>query len=336
MKILVTGGAGYIGSHTIIELLSAEHAVEVVDNLSNSSEEVIRRVEKISGKTIPLHIFDLQDKVKLSSLFATSKFDAVIHFAGLKAVGESSKKPLLYYRNNIDSTLSLLEIMEEHNVRKLVFSSSATVYGSAPIPYKESYPAGQDITNPYGQTKYVIEQILQDTAASNLASQFTILRYFNPIGAHKSGLIGEHPNGTPNNLMPFVAQVATGMRPNLVVFGDDYGTPDGTAIRDYIHVTDLAKGHLAALEHITPGVSVFNLGSGKGTSVLELVHAFEKVSGKTIPYEIGPRRAGDLPEYYADATKAFRELHWKTEESIDDACADTWRWQSTNPDGYDT
>lgn len=330
MSILVTGGAGYIGSHTIVELLAAGHEVEVVDNLSNSDSEVIRRVEKISGKSVPLHVFDLQDKQKLSSLFAESHFDAAIHFAGLKAVGESSEKPLLYYRNNIDSTLTLLEVMNEYNVRKLVFSSSATVYGSAPIPYKESYPAGQGITNPYGQTKYFIEQILQDTAASNPDNQLTILRYFNPIGAHKSGLIGEQPNGIPNNLMPFIAQVAAGKRPKLVVFGDDYNTPDGTAVRDYIHVTDLAKGHLAALENITRGVSVFNLGSGRGTSVLEMVHAFEKASGKTIFYKIGPRRAGDLSEYYADTNKALRELRWKTEESIEDACADTWRWQLNN------
>lgn len=336
MRILVTGGAGYIGSHTIVELLAAGHEIETVDNLSNSNTEVIRRVEKISGKTVPLHIFDLQDKVKLSSLFASSHFEAVIHFAGLKAVGESSEKPLLYYRNNVGSTLSLLEVMEEHNVRKLVFSSSATVYGSAPIPYKESYPAGQGITNPYGQTKYVIEQILLDVAVSNPENSFTILRYFNPIGAHESGLIGEQPNGIPNNLMPFIAQVATGKRPKLVVFGDDYETPDGTAVRDYIHVTDLAKGHLAALKHIMPGSSVFNLGSGKGTSVLELVHAFEKASGVSIPYEIGGRRAGDLSEYYADASKAFEELHWKTEETIEGACEDTWRWQSSNPDSLAT
>ena len=225
--------------------------------------------------------------------------------------------------------------MKEYNVLKLVFSSSATVYGSAPIPYKESFLVGQGITNPYGQTKYIIEQLLQDTAASNPENSFTILRYFNPIGAHPSGLIGEQPNGIPNNLMPFIAQVATGKRPELVVFGNDYKTPDGTAVRDYIHVTDLAKGHLAALEHITPGSSVYNLGSGEGTSVLELLHAFEKASGKSIPYKIGPRRAGDLPEYYADASKALQELHWKTEETIESACEDTWRWQSSNPDGYD-
>lgn len=334
MKILVTGGMGYIGSHTSIELLSAGHEVEIVDNLSNSSRETVLRIEKICGKNIPLHVFDLQDKERLSTLFESAHFDAVIHFAGLKAVGESNEKPLLYYRNNIDSTLSLLEVMEHYSVRRLVFSSSATVYGSAPIPYKESYPTGQGITNPYGQTKYFIEQIMKDAAVANPKNYFTILRYFNPIGAHKSGLIGEHPYGVPNNLMPFIAQVATGKRSKLTIFGNDYDTIDGTAIRDYIHVTDLAKGHLAALEHIRSGISTYNLGSGKGTTVLELIKAFEEASGQTISYEFGPRRTGDLPEYYADASKAYQDLHWQTKETIASACLDTWRWQSKNPNGY--
>ncbi len=333
MHILVTGGAGYIGSHTIVELINADHSVEIVDNLSNSSPEVVRRLQEITGKEIPLHIFNLEDKEELHELFGKSAFDAVIHFAGLKAVGESVEKPLLYYRNNIDSTLTLLEVMQEFGVKKLVFSSSATVYGSAPVPYIETQPAGQGITNPYGQTKYMIEQILKD--ASQDSNEFTVLRYFNPIGAHESGQIGEHPNGLPNNLMPYITQVATGKREKLAVFGNDYDTIDGTGIRDYIHVVDLAKGHVAALEHSKPGCSVYNLGSGRGTSVLELVHAFEKASGVTIPYEIAPRRAGDLPEYYADVKKASNELGWKTEKTVEEACADSWRWQSQNPSGYE-
>jgi len=304
--ILVTGGAGYIGSHTVVELIGAGYDVSVIDNLSNSSREVIRRVERIAGSSIPLHVFDLQDKTQLEKLFQENQFDAVIHFAGLKAVGES------------------------------VFSSSATVYGSAPIPYKETSSVGQGITNPYGQTKYMIEQILHDTAAANPEDRFIALRYFNPIGAHTSGLIGEHPNGTPNNLMPYITQVATGKREKLSIFGNDYETVDGTGVRDYIHVVDLAKGHVAALRHIKPGFDAINLGSGKGTSVLELVHAFEKASGKEIPYEIIGRRPGDLPEYYADAAKAFELLEWKTEKTIEDACADSWRWQSNNPNGYET
>ncbi len=334
MNILVTGGTGYIGSHTIVELLAHDHQVTIVDNLSNSSAEVVNRLATITGQEVPLHVFDLQDKPRLEELFAAEHFDAVIHFAGLKAVGESTAKPLTYYRNNIDSTLALLEVMEAHGVRKLVFSSSATVYGSAPVPYTEASPTGQGVTNPYGQTKYMIEQILRDVAAANPANEFTILRYFNPVGAHESGLIGEHPSGTPNNLMPYITQVATGKRDKLLVFGDDYDTVDGTGVRDYIHVADLARGHLAALEHSQPGVSTYNLGTGKGVSVLQLIHAFERASGQTIPYEVAARRPGDLPEYYADAQKAATDLGWHTEKSIDDACADSWRWQSQNPDGY--
>lgn len=334
MNILVTGGAGYIGSHTIVELLAHDHGVVVVDNLSNSSPEVMNRLATITGKTIPLHIFDLQDKNRLDELFSSESFDAVIHFAGLKAVGESTQKPLAYYRNNIDSTLTLLEVMDAHDVRKLVFSSSATVYGSAPIPYTEDSPTGQGVTNPYGQTKYVIEQILHDTVTANPANEFITLRYFNPVGAHESGLIGEHPTGIPNNLMPYITQVATGRREKLSIFGGDYDTVDGTGVRDYIHVVDLAKGHLSALEHIRPGFQAYNLGSGSGVSVLQLVGAFEKASGQTIAYEIVDRRPGDLPEFYADASKSLRELNWQVEKSITDACADSWRWQSNNPDGY--
>lgn len=334
MNILVTGGAGYVGTHTLVELIAATHTVVVVDNLSNSSREAIRRVEKITNTTIPLHVFDVQDKIKLDALFQENHFDAVIHFAGLKAVGESVEKPLLYYRTNIDASLSLLEVMEKYGVRKLIFSSSATVYGSAPIPYSEEYPAGQGITNPYGQTKYMIEQIMSDTATTNSDNTFISLRYFNPIGAHPSGLIGEHPEGTPNNLMPYIAQVATGQLKELQVFGNDYDTIDGTGVRDYIHVVDLAKGHAAALNYTKPGMTEINLGTGKGTSVLELVRAFEEASGQKIPYRIAPRRAGDLPEYYADASKAKRLLGWQTEKTIKDASADTWRWQSKNPNGY--
>lgn len=334
MNILVTGGAGYIGSHTLIELIFSGYSVTVVDNLFNSSKEVINRVEKITGSHIPAHFFDLQDKAQLDALFTDNAFDAVIHFASLKAVGESVQKPLLYYRTNLDIAITLLEVMDKHNVRKLVLSSSATVYGSAPIPYSEDGPAGQGITSPYGRTKFMIEQILQDVAAANPANEFTILRYFNPIGAHESGLIGEYPQGTPNNLMPYIAQVATGQRKELQVFGDDYDTVDGTCVRDYIHVVDVAKGHVAALSHMTPGTTAINLGSGKGVSVLELIHAFEEASGQKIPYTVAPRRSGDLPEFYADATKAKKLLGWQTEKTIKDASADTWRWQSGNPSGY--
>ncbi|QQG50907.1 MAG: UDP-glucose 4-epimerase GalE [Candidatus Saccharibacteria bacterium] len=336
MNILVTGGAGYIGSHTIVELIAKNHSVHIVDNFSNSSPEAVRRIEEITGAAIPVSSFDVQDKVKLSELFNQHAFDAVIHFAGLKAVGESTADPLLYYRNNVVSSIALLEVMKEHRVKKLVFSSSATVYGAAPIPYIETYPAGQGITNPYGQTKYVIEEIMRDTAKADPSNEFTVLRYFNPIGAHPSGKIGEHPDGIPNNLMPFITQVATKKRDKLMIFGNDYDTIDGTGVRDYIHVVDLAKGHVAALEHSKPGTATYNLGTGEGTSVLELVHAFEKASGVTIPYEIAPRRPGDLPEYYADASKALEELGWRTSKTIEDACADSWRWQSQNPEGYVT
>lgn len=334
MNILVTGGAGYIGSHTIIELLSSGHNVTVVDNLSNSSQESIRRVEKITGKTITFYKADLQNKEILRNAFIDNKIDAVIHFAGLKAVGESVKKPLLYYDKNINSTLSLLEIMDKLNVKKLVFSSSATVYGLAPIPYIETSLAGQDITSPYGKTKYLIEQIIQDISIKYPNNTYTMLRYFNPVGAHESGHIGEDPKGTPNNLMPFISQVASGKREKLSIFGGDYNTPDGTCIRDYIHVVDLAKGHLMALENNNQGYNVYNLGSGLGTSVLELVNAFIKSTGQNIAYEIVARRPGDLPEFYANPNKAHKELNWKTEKSIEDMCRDSWNWQSKNPNGY--
>lgn len=334
MNILVTGGAGYIGSHTIVELATAGHTVHVVDNLSNSSAEAIRRVEELTGISVPLHVFDLQDKTKLDGLFTQQQFDAVMHFAGLKAVGESTEKPLLYYRTNLDASMTLFETMDIHNVRKLIFSSTATVYGSSPYPYKETQTTGQGITNPYAQTKYIIEEMMRDLAQANPVNQFTTLRYFNPIGAHPSGKIGEDPHDIPNNLMPYIAQVAVGRREKLRVFGDDYDTVDGTGVRDYIHVVDLAKGHVAALEHLQPGMNAINLGSGRGTSVFELLHAFEQAAGKTIPYEIAGRRAGDLPEFYADASKATAELGWQTEKTIEEACRDTWHWQSANPQGY--
>lgn len=334
MHILVTGGLGYIGSHTVVSLTTKGHEITVVDNLSNSSIKVLDRLQEITGKKPDFYQIDLQNKVELSKIFGIKPIDAVIHFAGLKAVGESVQKPLSYYRINIDSTLSLLETMEEYGVHRLVFSSSATVYGSAPIPYSEESPIGQGITNPYGQTKYVIEQILRDVAAADNKAEFSLLRYFNPVGAHPSGLIGEDPQGIPNNLMPFIAQVATGRRKELSIFGNDYPTPDGTCIRDYIHVVDLAEGHVAALEHLATGAKAYNLGSGKGTSVLELVNSFISATGKDIPYVFTEKRAGDLPEFYANPVKAANELDWKTEKSIDNMCQDTWNWQSKNPTGF--
>lgn len=332
--VLLTGGAGYIGSHTAVELLNAGYNVVVVDNLCNSSEEAVRRVEQITGKSITFYKTDLRDASGLDVVFQEQDIDAVIHFAGLKAVGESVQKPLDYYRNNLDSTLSLLESMQKHEVRKLVFSSSATVYGSALYPYEETMQTGIGITNPYGQTKHMIEQIMRDVATANRDSQFVALRYFNPVGAHESGLIGEDPQGTPNNLMPFIAQTAAGVRDKLNIFGNDYDTVDGTCVRDFIHVVDLAKGHVAALEHLQTGFDVINLGSGVGTSVMQLFRAFEKACGKSLPYEVAPRRAGDLAEFYANATKAKQLLGWEAKKTIDEICADTWRWQSQNPKGY--
>lgn len=332
-EILVTGGAGYIGSHTIVELLAKGYAVTVVDNLCNSSPEALKRIEKIAGKPVDFYDFDLHQKNKLKTLVAQKSFDAVIHFAALKAVGESVEKPLLYYDNNVGGTITLLEALQDSNVKKFIFSSSATVYGNQPFPYTETTPRAPE--NPYGQTKYVSELIMEDVAAANPAMAMLALRYFNPIGAHPSGLIGEDPNGIPNNLMPFVAQVATGKREKLMVFGNDYSTPDGTGVRDYIHVVDLAKGHVAALEKgPSSGFRAYNLGSGHGESVLQVVAAFEKASGQKIPYEFAPRRAGDLAEYYANPGLAKTELGWQTELSLEDACRDTWHWQSQNPSGY--
>jgi UDP-glucose 4-epimerase len=333
MKILVTGGAGYIGSHTMVELLERGHEVTVVDNLRNSSMESIKRVQEITGKPVAMHTLDVRDTDQLQKLIADSAFDAVIHFAGLKAVGESTEQPLLYYDNNVGGSVSLLRAIQGSSVRKVIFSSTACVYGNQPIPYTES--TARTPENPYGRTKYMVELIMEDAAAANPAVAMIALRYFNPIGAHPSGKIGEDPNGTPNNLMPFVAQVATGKREKLSIFGDDYDTPDGTGKRDYIHVVDLAKGHVAALEHgPDSGFAAYNLGSGHSESVLDVVRAFETVSDKQIPYAIVPRRAGDLAEYYADPALAAQELHWKTELTLADACRDAWNWQSQNPNGY--
>jgi len=335
MTILVTGGAGYIGSHTIVELINHNHDVIVVDNFSNSSPEAMKRVNAIVGREVPVYDGDVCDKDVLRRIFNEQSIDAVIHFAGLKAVGESVEKPLEYYRNNIDSFLSLSEVMKEKDVKKLLFSSSATVYGSADeLPLKETSRTGFGITNPYGWTKYMIEQMLGDLANADASWEITALRYFNPIGAHESGTIGEDPNGIPNNLVPFISQVAVGKLEKLRIFGDDYPTEDGTAVRDYIHVVDLAKGHVAALEHINTGMNVYNLGTGKGVSVLQMVHAFEKASEKDVPYEIVGRRAGDIAECYADVSKAEQDLNWKAEKTTEEACADSWRWQSQNPNGY--
>ena len=335
MNILVTGGTGYIGSHTVLELLENDHEVVVIDNLSNSSTESIKRVEKLTNKKVPVHIFDISDKAALQKVFTDNHFDAVIHFAGFKAVDESVADPLLYYRNNLFSTIVLCEVMAEHNVRQLVFSSSCTVYGSpknVPVTEKSDIHA----TNPYGQTKVISEQILQDLALTRTGWQISLLRYFNPVGAHKSGDIGEDPNGTPNNLLPFVAQVVIGRRPIVKVFGNDYDTVDGTGVRDYIHVVDLAKGHLAALLHPPKAdtAETYNLGYGKGYSVLQVIAAFEKASGKKVPYEIVGRRPGDIAACFADPAKSQRGLHWQAELTLADACADTWRWQSQNPNGY--
>lgn len=333
--ILVTGGAGYIGSHTLIELINNNFDVVVVDNLVNSSRESLKRVEEITGVKIPFFEADVRNQKSLDEIFTTHEIDAVIHFAGLKAVGESVAKPLEYYDNNLTSTLVLLETMRNHNVKQLVFSSSATVYGTpSELPLRETSTVGIGLTNPYGRTKYMIEQILQDYCTADPTFQATILRYFNPIGAHTSGLIGEDPNGIPNNLLPYVAQVAVGKLQSVGVFGNDYDTPDGTGVRDYIHVVDLARGHVAALRHMQTGASVYNLGTGHGVSVLEIIKAFGKACGRDLPYEIKPRRAGDIAACYADCSKAEYELGWKAKLSIEQACADSWRWQSQNPDGY--
>lgn len=335
MKVLLTGGAGYIGSHTAVELIKAGHEVVIIDNLANSSQEAINRIEQITDTSIPFVEADVRDSSALDEIFTSHQIDSVIHFAGLKAVGESVAKPIEYYRTNIDSTLSLLEAMRRHSINSLVFSSSATVYGTPEsLPLTEDSRVGVGITNPYGQTKFMIEQILRDTAAAYPDMNITILRYFNPIGAHESGLIGEDPADTPNNLMPFVAQTAIGKREKVMIFGNDYDTPDGTGVRDYIHVVDLARGHVATLERSQSGVATYNLGTGDGTSVLELIAAFSEACGHDIPYEFTDRRPGDIAACYASPEKANQELGWEATLSIADACRDSWRWQSNNPDGY--
>jgi UDP-glucose 4-epimerase len=335
MKVLVTGGAGYIGSHTTLELLSAGHEVDVVDNLSNSSEESLTRVAAITGKTATFHKIDIRNKDELGKVFASKTFDAVIHFAALKAVGESVSEPLRYYQNNITGTLTLCEVMKEAGVKNIVFSSSATVYGDpASVPITEDFPL--QATNPYGRTKLMMEYILSDLNVANPSFNVALLRYFNPVGAHESGTIGEDPSGIPNNLMPFITQVAVGKREKLSVFGDDYPTPDGTGVRDYIHVVDLAIGHLKALDKLAtnPGVVTYNLGTGRGFSVLEMIKSFEKASERPIPYEIVPRRPGDIAECYANPSFAEKELGWNATRDIDDMCVDSWRWQAQNPNGY--
>ena len=337
MNILVTGGAGYIGSHTAIELINEGYEVIIADNLCNSSSIVIDRINKITGKKVKFYNVDTRDQKKLRKIFEENKIDAVIHFAALKAVGESVEKPLDYYNNNLVNTITVLELMREFGVDKFVFSSSATVYGSPKsCPIKEDFPLST--TNPYGNTKLMIEDILRDICKVNKDFNVAILRYFNPIGAHESGLIGEEPNGIPNNLMPYITKVAIGQLKELSVFGDDYDTPDGTGVRDYIHVVDLAAGHVKALEKLNqnPGLVTYNLGTGRGYSVLDLVKAFEKASGVKIPYKIVGRRAGDIAMCYADPTKAEKELGWVAKYDVNKMCKDSWNWQSKNPNGYKT
>ena len=333
--VLVTGGAGYIGSHTCVELLNSGYNVAVIDNLCNSSEESLKRAEKITGGKIVFYKADIRDRAALDKIFAENHIDSVIHFAGLKAVGESVKIPLTYYDNNIGGTLTLLEAMRDAGCKKIVFSSSATVYGDPErLPIDEN--CRLSVTNPYGSTKLMLENILRDLYVSDGEWTVILLRYFNPVGAHETGLIGEDPKGIPNNLTPFIAQVASGKLKEISVFGNDYPTPDGTGVRDYIHVVDLAKGHTAALEKVTDnGVHVYNLGTGNGYSVLEVIHEFEKACGKKLPYRICPRRAGDIAACYAKAEKAEKELGWKAEKGIEEMCASLWKWQCANPNGYD-
>ena len=337
MSVLVTGGAGYIGSHTCVELLNAGYEVVVVDNLCNSSREALARVEEITGKCGTFYEKDLLDRDAVENIFEKESIDCVIHFAGLKAVGESVHKPLEYYYNNVTGTLILCDVMRKHGVKSLVFSSSATVYGSPKtVPIKEDFPLS--VTNPYGRTKLMIEEILRDLYVSDSEWKIILLRYFNPIGAHKSGRIGENPKGIPNNLMPYITQVAVGKLPCLGVFGNDYDTPDGTGVRDYIHVVDLAIGHVKALEKLAGlegGVLTYNLGTGRGYSVLDMVKNFEKASGVPIPYEIKPRRPGDIAVCYADPTRAKEELGWEATRDLEEMCEDSWRWQKNNPNGYD-
>lgn len=337
MKILVTGGAGFIGSHTVVELQEAGYDVVVMDNLSNSSEKSLERVQKITGKQVPFYKADILDREALEQIFSEQEIGAVIHFAGLKAVGESVEKPWEYYENNIAGTLTLVDVMRKHNVKNIIFSSSATVYGNpAFIPITEECPKGQ-CTNPYGWTKSMLEQILSDIQKADPEWNVILLRYFNPIGAHKSGTIGENPNGIPNNLMPYITQVAVGKRQELGVFGNDYNTHDGTGVRDYIHVVDLAQGHVKALKKIeeNAGLKIYNLGTGVGYSVLDVVKNFEEATGVKIPYSIKPRRAGDIDSCYADASLAKEELGWEAKYGIREMCEDSWRWQKNNPNGYD-
>ena len=337
MAILVTGGAGFIGSHTVVELQNAGYDVVVIDNLSNSSKKSLERVSAITGKEVPFYQTDIRDREGLEAIFAKEKITACIHFAGLKAVGESVAKPWEYYENNIAGTLTLVDVMRKNGVKNIIFSSSATVYGDpAQIPITEECPKGQ-CTNPYGWTKSMLEQILSDIQKADNEWNVVLLRYFNPIGAHKSGTMGENPNGIPNNLMPYITQVAVGKLEKLGVFGNDYDTHDGTGVRDYIHVVDLAKGHVKALKKIedNSGLSLYNLGTGTGYSVLDIVKNFEEANGVKIPYEIKPRRPGDIATCYADASKAEKELGWKAELGIREMCEDSWRWQKNNPNGYD-
>ncbi len=336
MTILVTGGAGFIGSHTCLVLLEQGYSVVVADDLSNSSREALRRVEQLTGKTIPFHHVDICDRPALSAVFDAHPVDCVIHFAGLKAVGESVQQPLRYYRTNLNATMTLLDVMEQRHVTKLVFSSSATVYsGDNAAPLGETARTG-DCSNPYGWTKYIGERILTDAARANPALSVMLLRYFNPVGAHESGRIGESPRDIPNNLMPYVAQVAVGLREQVSVYGDDYPTPDGTGVRDYLHVMDLAEGHVAAIRYLCAhcGVEAVNLGTGTGYSVLDMIHAFEQACGHAIPYRITARRAGDLAEVYADPGKARRLLGWEAKRTLEDMCRDAWNWQQQNPNGY--
>ncbi len=336
MKILVTGGAGFIGSHTLIELVEAGHTPVVVDNLSNSSPKAIERVEKIVGTTIPFYNVDIRDREGLEKVFAENTFDCCIHFAGLKAVGESVQKPWEYYENNIGGTLVLVDVMRKHGCKNIIFSSSATVYGAPEtMPITEDCPKGT-VTNPYGWTKYMLEQVLSDIQKADPEWNVVLLRYFNPIGAHKSGTIGEDPNGIPNNLMPYITQVAVGKLPQLGVFGNDYPTHDGTGVRDYIHVVDLAKGHVCAIQAIARkcGLGIYNLGTGQGYSVLDLVKAFEAATGVKVPYVIKPRRSGDVAECWSDPSKAAKELGWKAQYGVQEMCEDAWRWQKNNPNGY--
>ena len=336
MSILLAGGAGYIGSHTAVELLSAGYDIVIADNYSNSKPEAVRRIKQITGKTFPVYEVDVCDGEALSKVFEKEHIDTVIHFAGLKAVGESVAQPIRYYRNNLDSTLTLLETMKKYDAHNIIFSSSATVYGDPDeVPIKETAPVGR-CTNPYGWTKYMCEQILRDYVKADPSWSVALLRYFNPVGAHPSGLIGEDPKGIPNNLMPYISQTAIGRFEYLRVFGDDYNTPDGTGVRDYIHVVDLARGHVAAISYMDshPGGLIFNLGTGRGCSVLELVHAFEKANKLTVPYKIVGRRAGDIDECYCSPEKSRRELGWTAQYNVEDMCRDSWHWQTMNPNGY--